>query len=85
MIGENEKAFSWAVTTLKNSDANNPLHKHSYNLLLSLSKTLLSEINDKAILEEYLLKLTNPTNVFSTKDLSTFRQMGGIIVFGKLM
>jgi len=63
MKGENEKAFSWAVATLKNTDANNPLYKHSCNLILSLSNTLLSEINDKAILEEYLLKIESKSTL----------------------
>lgn len=79
MKGENEKAFSWVVATLKNTDTNNPLHKHSYNLIQSISKALLSEINDKAILEEYLLKIesksTLPIQIITDETIPTAAKM----------
>lgn len=41
--------------------------------------------DDSEIMESYLNQLSNPKDVFSTKNLKLFREMGGIVIFGKLM
>ncbi len=84
----------YIATTLSNgwSFVESFIEKHNVDIIfldiklheMAKTNTALDRI-DRIILEEYLMKLSNSKDVFSTRNLDAFREMGGIIVFGKIM